>query len=187
MIAPSAAWRFLARGKQLGPAAALRAALRAMLGGISRGRAVGIAIGIQQHLVVGALDGAIARRAIAAEDAETRVARGAARAGRTRRPALARARSGVAPRRPSKSAAPARWAIAITISTKVAMNPISPSALNTPASTPRAAAPISAEAPRHRPVCWCSVRCRSFRASVSRLGRLDRTACVLQAPNPPRI
>src|SRR6476646_1974140 len=86
----SAARGFHARRDDLNPTAALRAALRAMLGGKSRRRAVGIAIGVQQHLIVGALDGAIAGGAIAAEDAETGVARGAARAGRTRRPALAR-------------------------------------------------------------------------------------------------
>src|SRR6478672_7825396 len=86
----SAARGFHARRDDLDPTAALRAALRAVLGGISRRRAVGIAIGVQQHLVVGALDGAIARGAIATKDTETGVARSAARAGWTRRPALAR-------------------------------------------------------------------------------------------------
>src|SRR4051794_24938861 len=80
---------FQARRDHLNPASAHRAAERAVLGRKGSGRAVGVAIGVEQHLVVGAFDGAIARCAIAAEDTNAGIAGRAARTGQARRPTLA--------------------------------------------------------------------------------------------------
>ena len=97
--------------------------------GISRRGAIGTAIGVQQHLVVGALDGAIARRAIAADDADTGVARGARAPAGPAGPAGPRSPGGPI-RRCTSASVKARCTGTsgdrITISTKVAMKPDQP-------------------------------------------------------------
>ena len=156
--------------------------------GINRRRAVGAAIGVQQHLVIGALDGAIARRRNRCEGCGDRGRPRPARAGGPAGPAGPRSPGGPISAlhlgRPVKARCTGTLGDRITIRTKVAMNPTSPIALNTPSiHTSGRDHGRSAEAPG-RSAGRCSLlgsrcACCSSGLWLRRLGRLDRTAGVL--------